>query len=865
MKKWFKRVVIALALLAMVAVVGVAIFLLTFDPNAYKYKLADMVQSRYDRTLAIDGDIELSLFPRIGLNVQGVSLSEPGRPQDTFASVDSARVAVAVWPLLFNRLVVDHVAINGFKARVVRGKDGEFNFRNLVGAAPVLPAGAGAGAGTDPARAAAGAAAVGLQAGAGAIFDAGEAARRADMQIDIAGLDLQDGEIFLQDEITGMAVRVSRLNANTGRVTFDQPFDVSVSARMEGGNPRVDAGISAQGLVKLDPAAMRYTAQRLDLRAEGRFPGLQAKALTARGNLAFDGTSRSLDASALEILFQGDVLADTPLTGVEATMTMPKLAAHPGRQRLQIERLAVRAKGAMADEGPFELALDAPALQVSPDEAGGEALTGRLRMAGAEPLDAGFALTGISGSAHALDIKEARLEAALKQGERLVKVAATSPLSLSMTERTAAFSALKGDVNIADPTLPKGDLQIPVIGSLSADLIKDQASAKINAVLEGGQFDLTASATRLAQPRVNFSLTVDTLDLDKLAPPTPVPLPKPPAGKPGSGQDEGEAKAQPPAPPPAQPAAETSLDFSALAGITANGTLKVGKLVVRGLRASDVSAQIRVDAGRLDVSTLTASLYDGKLAGVLFLDSAKGNQVGAKMSLAGVSIEPLLTDVAKRSSLSGRGSLALDLKTAGGSTLAWRRALGGSVQLRLRDGAIKGINVAQTLRELKDAFRAGRGEATDATAGASAGRQTDFTELEADVSFAKGIGTVRRLNLAAPVLRVSQGDPASLDLVAGTLDLVVKVKVVNTSTGQDGKGLEELQDLTIPVHVTGPFEQPEYQVQWAGVGSEALRRTLEKRLLDAVSGKRSGSGSSKEAPKDAIRDVGKALKGLLGK
>src|SRR5690606_33224098 len=105
-------------------------------------------------------------------------------------------------------------------------------------------------------------------------------------------------------------------------------------------------------------------------------------------------------------------------------------------------------------------------------------------------------------------------------------------------------------------------------------------------------------------------------------------------------------------------------------------------------------------------------------------------------------------------------SLALDLKTAGGSTLAWRRALGGSVQLRLRDGAIKGINVAQTLRELKDAFRAGRGEAVDdATAGASAGRQTDFTELEADVSFAKGIGTVRRLNLAAPVLRVSQGDP----------------------------------------------------------------------------------------------------------
>jgi len=155
MKKWFKRVVIAVALLAIVAVVGVAIFLLTFDPNAYKYKLADMVQQRYDRTLTIEGEMELSLFPRIGLNVQGVSLSEPGRPQDIFASVDSARVAVAVWPLLFNRLVVDHVAIDSFKARIVRDKNGEFNFQDLVGRAPRLPQ---ARAGMDGGRAAAGAA-----------------------------------------------------------------------------------------------------------------------------------------------------------------------------------------------------------------------------------------------------------------------------------------------------------------------------------------------------------------------------------------------------------------------------------------------------------------------------------------------------------------------------------------------------------------------------------------------------------------------------------------------------------------------------------------------------------------------------------
>src|SRR5690606_37207962 len=128
-----------------------AIFLLTFDPNAYEYKLEEIVQERYHRTLAIDGDIELSLFPRIGLAVQGVSLSEVNS-SETFASIESMRLAVAVWPLLSSNLVVDHVTINGFKVRAVRDKKGHLNFEDLVGggimstAKPRGPADAAVGA-----------------------------------------------------------------------------------------------------------------------------------------------------------------------------------------------------------------------------------------------------------------------------------------------------------------------------------------------------------------------------------------------------------------------------------------------------------------------------------------------------------------------------------------------------------------------------------------------------------------------------------------------------------------------------------------------------------------------------------------------
>lgn len=833
MKTWFKRILIGLVVLVVVAVVGLAIFLLTFDPNAYKYKLEELVQERYHRTLTIDGEIELSLFPRIGLSVQGVSLSEVNSTE-TFASIESTRLAVAVWPLLSNSFVVDHVAISGFKARVVRNKDGQFNFSNLVGGtAPVVATPA------NPAEALAGAA----QTAAQALTSGTLPPSRNNMQIDIAGLDLKDGEVLLQDEMSGMAVAVTKINANTGRVTFNQPFDVRLTARLEGGNPRIDANLTGQALLTLDPSAKRYAAQKLDLRMDGKLPGAEAKSLAMRGNLAFNGQKSALDVAGLEVVFQGDVTDPAArATNVDASVAMPKLSIDPHKSQLQIEKLAVRAKGGVAD-GPFEFAVDAPALNISPTQATGEALTGRVRISG---LDASFGLNGISGNATELDIKEAKLDSTSKKGDRVVKLTFASPLSLNLLQRQGGLSGLRGDVNITDPGLPKGSLQIPVIGSLNVDLLKDTASSKINAVLEGGKFDLSADIAKLSDaPQVNFALAVDTLDLDKLVPPAVAAAA--PAKPPADGKKD-ENKPVPPA--PAAPA-DDSINLSALVGPSVNGTLKVGKLVVRGLKADDVAAAVKLDRGKLDISSLTAGLYGGKLAGALSVDAAQGNQLATKMSLVGISIEPLLMDLAQRNVLSGTGSLALDLKTAGANAYAMKSGLGGTLQVRLRDGAVKGINLTQTLRELKAALKP---ESQDETVAADTSKQTAFSEMDADLAFTKGVASVKRLNVVSPLLRVTQGEPATIDFVKSELDLVARARVVNPAADPEGKELIDLKDVTIPVHVRGPFEKPSYTLLWKDAIAGILKRSLENKLREAVTGKGKGGAA-----------VDKALKGLLGK
>ena len=868
MKTWIKRILIGLVVVVVVAVVGLAIFLLTFDPNAYKQNLAKIIEDRYQRSLTIDGEIELSLFPRIGLSLQDVALSEPNSP-DVFASIESARVAVAVWPLLSNNLVVDHVAIAGFKARVIRNKDGGFNFDDLIdgpdGVAIVDDKGV-------------------VLTTAGGIGQAGlrvaGADRASGFQIDIAGLDLQQGELIVQDHVTGRAVTINELNINTGRVTFNQAFNATLSAHIEGGNPRMDARLNAQGMLTLDPAARRYAAQKLDFRLTGQLPDAQAKSLVARGNVAFNGREAALDVSALEILFQGDLaVASTPLTGVDASVVIPKLSAHPANRQLQLEKLTVRATGAMA-KSPFEIAVDAPALNISPSSAEGQALTGRVRLSGTDSVDTSFSLTGISGNASELDINEAKLDASIKQGDRLIKTAFTTPLMLDMVHRSFAMSALRGDVAITDPGLPKGSLQIPVIGSLGADMSKDQATANINAVLEGGKFDLAAKVTGLNDtPRLGFNLIVDTLDLDKLAPPVAPPLPKTEDG------DEGEG-GQKPAPPPQG----GMVDLSALVGPSATGTIKIGKLVLRSLKADDVSADVKLEAGKLDLENLNATLYQGKLSGMVSIDAAKNNAMRSKLSLADIAIEPLLNDVSSRTALSGTGTIVLDLTTAGANTYAMRTALNGTAQARLRDGAIKGINVARTLRDLKAVLRGEREakqraeeQAAQAAAQptqpaeppatqpatppappavearpADGALQTDFTALDLDLTFKDGLGTVKALNVASPLLRITQGNPAELNLVASTLDVVALVRVVNSATGQDGEDLADLKNITIPIHFVGPLAKPLFSVQWKGIASKALEKTLENKVLDAV-------GGNDEKRRETVKDVSRALKGILNK
>ncbi|MCH4272947.1 AsmA family protein [Kerstersia gyiorum] len=824
MKQWFKRIVIALASLIVIAVVGIAIFLLTFDPNAYKDRLAEAVHERYDRTLTVNGPLDFSLFPRIGLTLREVSLSEPDS-DEVFASVESARLAVAVWPLLFNRLVVDHVAIDGFKARVARDAQGNFNFQDLLGD---QPANGVAARKLSPEEAVAGGVVAGVQAAGQAVSSADAAAQGRDMQIDIAGLALKDGEILFSDEASGAAVRLYSFDINTGRVTFGQSFNVAWTAKMAGTEPAVAADLSGQAMFKLDPAMRQYAAQRLDMKLAGQLGPMQANNLSLRGSsLAFDGAQRTLDVAGLELIFQGDVNGARPMTGVDTNVQIAKLAAYPASWRMQLERMAVRAKGALAQQ-PFELAVDAPALDVSPTQATGEPLTGRWRLSGEDAVDISFGLEGLEGTAADMDFSQLKLDAAVRQGSRLVKTQLASPVELRPLQEEVALTALKGDIVITDPALPKGTLAIPVIGSVSGNFAQNTGKANINAVLEGGKFDLGMEYDAQPGQGVTFSLAADTLDLDKLMPGRQAVA----EGEPAERKGETDAAAEPQAEAQegeAQEAAEpapAAPELSAwrwLSKTAVKGDIRIGDLVLHGLKAKDVSAQLEAGSGKLQLRDVQAGLYEGKLSGNASL-AEENKQARLKLNLNGVALGALLQDVGVQPMISGKADVTLDLTAQGEQPADWLAALGGSARVKVVDGMLDGLDAEQWLADFSEGLKRGVAPAIRRSG------ITRFSLLDAQATLAKGVASLRRLNFDSTYIKVSQSQQGTVNLVNGSLNLNLLARVQGLRKHSNARQLAILEGVRVPVHITGDWTNPQYAVQFENIVGAAIRGQLQRMI-----------------------------------
>ena len=190
--------------------------------------------------------------------------------------------------------------------------------------------------------------------------------------------------------------------------------------------------------------------------------------------------------------------------------------------------------------------------------------------------------------------------------------------------------------------------------------------------------------------------------------------------------------------------------------------------------------------------------------------------------------------------------------------------MSGTAALQLRDGAIKGINLAKALRQAKAALSLKQ----DAAQRASQTEKTDFSELSASFRIAQGVAHNNDLELKSPFLRL--GGEGAIDIGRSRIDYLARANVIAAPKGQDAGDMALLKGLTVPVKLSGPFEAVDWSIQWSAVAAGALKNEVQERLGEALNKRlgipapagRASSPAPAKRPEDLLKD---RLKGLLGR
>lgn len=484
------------------------------------------------------------------------------------------------------------------------------------------------------------------------------------------------------------------------------------------------------------------------------------------------------------------------------------LSGNTGSKHFSVEKLKLATQGSSGPDH-FVLALETPGVVLTAGEARGETVTfsATLESAG-KKVAAKISLQDLAGSLDALTIRNLAFGLDGKVGEAAFKADLSSPVSVNGKDKIVTLAKLTGSLDVSSPALPMKQVKLPMDGRLTADIGRQRADFALKTRLDDSQMDLKLLVERFSPLALDFTLGIDQLNVDRYLPPK----------KAGAGAS-ATAKAE-------TAGAEAKIDLSALKGLDLKGAIKIGRLQAHKLKLSGLDVQIEAADGRLQVAPLRASLYGGSLDGALAVNAAS-NQFSLRQKLRGIDISPLLKDLADKDILEGHGNVSLDVTTRGDTVSALKRGLAGQAALDLRDGAIKGINVAKLLRSAKNLL--GGKQAVSGTTDTA--EKTDFSGLTASFNIDGGVARNNDLSLKSPVVRLA--GEGNIDIGHDRIDYLAKVSVDDSLTGP-GSELAQLKGISVPLRLRGPYSQIAYTLELDKLLVEVAKSQLKEKAKEAL-------------------------------
>ncbi len=844
-----RTIVILLSVVALI-VVGVAIFLLTFDVDKYRPRIQTELQQKLERPVTL-GHLGLRLFP-LSIRIDGFTIgdspaAQSGRP---FATAKQVFVSAGLMSLISGSPEIKDLTLDRPEIELIRNQAGVWNFSTIGGN--------------------------------------NQQSKSSNSQLSLDKLAINDGQIAVTDLKAQQARSVyDHIDLKLANFAPNKQFDVDVAAHLPGnGKQQLSFNGKAGPMNGTDTASVpvsgHFLLQEVSLAAINRIsPGSLpentdgiasgegnvssvAEKLSAKGTLKLDNTVIRGAKLDYPIESKFDLSADRKSDVYDINSGSLKLgqtafdlsgtaamAAKPGTINLHLKtdnssiaelaKLAgafgiafdphYQVKGSVTADinakGPTSAPqLNGTILAKNIDVSGGEikqpvsvpeialtltpatvtsnnfqAQSGATRLSGVFTLanytaknmnvDASLKTNGTVEIAELLNIAKAYGIDASKGMTAAGKVA----LDVHVHGPTAVPADLvyTGSADLSNCTLTSPTLTKPVSIS-SANVRFAQNSASIQNLVAGiGTTNLRGnmSARNFASPDVQFALTADKIDTTELEQ-----LSKPEPASPSTPNRSASSRAG------NQP--------SLLARTTGSGTLAAGVIKASDLTLQNVHATVKLDRGIIQMSPLTADLYGGKETGAVTLDTRPANsQCSLKTTLSGVDTNSLLSAATTlKNTLYGSLAANADLNFTLLSSNDLARTLNGVLKFNVTNGQLKNVNILNEISKV--------GKFLNSAPAQASGSSTALKKLSGTLDIRNGSATTN--DLVAAMDTGSLSGVGALNLADQAINMHVSA-VLGSGTSQQVGGnkvggylstalANNKGELVVPVIVSGTMAHP---------------------------------------------------------
>lgn len=289
MKKLIKLAGIVVAVVVTLLVAVVVLVTTVIDPNDYKDDITKAVSENTGHTLVIEGDLALSFFPWVGIEVGKARLAgAPGFGETPMARIEQVNIKVKLLPLFGRKVEMDTVVLDGVALNMVKNASGKGNWEVDAPAKkdrhPDSAQQHEAGAGRDGVALAA---------------------------VDINGVEVRNARLVWDDRSSNTHITLENVKLHTGHLQAGAPVDFEMEMDIKDKAAASAFHVALSSTVALDLAqqtlgleALKFTIADLVLKGQVKVTQLQ-KSPQVQGELVSNEFVPRDVARALGVLLPG--------------------------------------------------------------------------------------------------------------------------------------------------------------------------------------------------------------------------------------------------------------------------------------------------------------------------------------------------------------------------------------------------------------------------------------------------------------------------------------------------------------------------------------------------------------------------------